>query len=83
VDGTVHDFTDAPILTPSFLLKALKGVDNSPATKLIKYRMMPFTHPCPNVPPGSPGDDLSNLNIARGNYSLDPAHSVSRVAASR
>jgi hypothetical protein len=51
VDGTVHDFTDAPAMTPSFLLEGLKGVDNSPATELIDYRMMPMTHPCPDEPP--------------------------------
>jgi hypothetical protein len=46
VDGTVHDFTDAPAMTPSFLLEAVKGVDNSPETELIEYRMMPMSHPC-------------------------------------
>ena len=74
VDGTVHDFTDAPILTPSFLLEALKGVDNSPATELVDYRMMPFTHPCPNTPPGQPGGDILNPRIAGGNYLFKLSH---------
>jgi hypothetical protein len=51
VDGTVHDLTDAPAMVPGFLLEALKGVDNSPMTELIDYRMMPITHPCPNESP--------------------------------
>jgi hypothetical protein len=53
VEGAIHDFTPAPVQTPSFLLEALKGPDNSPATELVQYRMMPYTHPCPDTPPGA------------------------------
>jgi hypothetical protein len=51
VEGTIHDFTEAPAQTPSFLLEELKGADNSPTTDVVDYRMMPRTHPCPNAPP--------------------------------
>jgi hypothetical protein len=51
VDGTIHDFTQAPAQSPSFLLEALKGTDNSPTTEVIDYRMVPSTHSCPNTPP--------------------------------
>jgi hypothetical protein len=51
LDGTIHDFTEAPAQTPSFLLEALKGMDNSPTTEIIEYRMIPRTHSCPNAPP--------------------------------
>jgi hypothetical protein len=51
LDGSVHDFTEAPAETPSFLLKALKGADNSPATEVVVYRMTLRTKPCPNTPP--------------------------------
>jgi len=74
VDGTVHDFTEAPVMTPSFLLEALKGVDNSPATELIDYRMMPITHPCPNEPPGQPDSDILSPRIAGGNYLFNLSH---------
>jgi hypothetical protein len=51
IDGTAHDFTDAPAFTPSFLLEALKGVGNSARTDMIVYRMVPRARPCPNAPP--------------------------------
>ncbi len=77
VDGTVHDFTDAPILTPSFLLEARRGVDNSPATERVDYRMTPFTHPCPDTPPGQPDSHILNPRIAGDylfNLSRPPRH---------
>lgn len=51
VDGSVHDFTQAPVQTPSFLLEVLKEPGNSPATELVQYRMIPFTQQCPSAPP--------------------------------
>ncbi len=51
LDGTIHDYTEAPAPTPSFLLEARKGAGNSAATELIEYRMIPRTHPCPDAPP--------------------------------
>lgn len=51
IDGSIHDFTPAPVQTPSFLLEAFKASDNSVTTELVRYRMMPFTQPCPNDPP--------------------------------
>ncbi len=51
VDGSIHDFTPAPVLTPSFLLEAFKVSDNSVTTELVQYRMIPYSHPCPDAPP--------------------------------
>jgi hypothetical protein len=51
VDGSIHDFTQAPVQTASFLLEAFKGPGNYPATQSVQYRMIPFTHPCPIAPP--------------------------------
>jgi hypothetical protein len=51
VDGTIHDYTDAPAQTPSFLLEAQKGIGNSSSTEMIDYRLIPRTHSCPNAPP--------------------------------
>jgi hypothetical protein len=51
VEGAIHDFTPTPVLTPSFLLEAFKASDNSVTTELVRYRMIPFTRPCPDAPP--------------------------------
>ena len=51
VDGSIHDFTPAPVLTPSFLLEAFKASDNSVTTELVQYRLIPYSHPCPDAPP--------------------------------
>jgi hypothetical protein len=51
IDGTIHDFTEAPAQTPSFLLEALKSANDSPATLVIVYRMVARSHSCPNAPP--------------------------------
>ena len=51
VDGSIHDFTQTSVLTPSFLLEAFKASDNSVTTELVRYRLMPYSHPCPDAPP--------------------------------
>ena len=51
VDGSIHDFTQTPVLTPSFLLEAFKASDNSVTTELVQYRMIAYSHPCPDAPP--------------------------------
>jgi hypothetical protein len=51
VDGSIHDFTQTPVLTPSFLLEAFKASDNSVTTELVQYRMIAYSHPCPDSPP--------------------------------
>jgi hypothetical protein len=50
-EGAVHDFTDAPAQTPSFLLQARRGTDNSASTEVVDYRLIRSTQPCPNSPP--------------------------------
>ena len=51
VEGAIHDFTLTPVQTPSFLLEAFKASDNSVTTELVRYRMIPYSHPCPDAPP--------------------------------
>lgn len=51
VDGSIHDFTPTPVLTASFLLEAFQASDNSVTTETVRYRMIPYSHPCPDAPP--------------------------------
>jgi hypothetical protein len=51
LEGRVHDFTEAPAQTPSFLLEAVKGVNDKPATEVIEYRMLPRAQSCPSAAP--------------------------------